>query len=143
MKFPEVVHPLDEFFLCSDMETARANFKTRAAIYANALLPVDESPSYAEFIIEVVVPLLTTVTTGTEAEQQMSPERRIRLFFKCYLIAAGYGMQDYNSDQRKALECFVRHLMMYNSAEHVSYAVYDLLLDFIHDHEEATATHLQ
>lgn len=141
MNFPEVVHPMNEIDFCSDMETARANFKTGAAIYANALLPADESPGYAEFIIEVVVPLLTTVTTGTEAEQQMSPKRLITVFFKCYLIAAGYGMQDYSSNQRKALDCFVQHLMMNNSAEHASYAVYDLLLDFKHDHEEATAAH--
>lgn len=137
MELPAVEHNIVKPDFCGDMETARKNFKKAAVIYTKALLPVDEFPGYLTFITEIFVILVSTITTGKE--KQMSPEKRIEIFLKCYLIAAGYGMQDYDSDQRKAIGCFVRNLMTYISVQQVSKTMYGLLLDFIHDHEEATA----
>lgn len=118
---------------CNHPETSSETFIKGTTTIVNTFFPPKDHPGYSKFMTQIFVALIKM--TGTDAGGHTSNGTRFKVFLECFLIAAGQGMKDRNSEQRKSLECFAQQIMSRPRDDKLLNAIFDLLRDFIHTHE--------
>lgn len=138
MDRPELEHSAkeDELDFCGDPDTARAKFKEGAAAFLSNLLPMKDAPGYLDFVKQIVVDLVTSVN---DANTQMTPQMRVEIFLKCYLIAEIDGMKDRKAEVRLLLDCFVGKLMLITDYQKMAEATFDLIHSIFLEREESSS----